>query len=211
MLELHEPSEDFSSFDDWCEIYSVLRGTGTSRLSSSGGSKCARVLRSIERGLVHFIELTPYLYRRPEFWRQLWSGAAAHRAGVDWFGHLLIASAESCPDLKNGSLSAQYRHLRGELALDSHVWRHTEGDIQSSFGNGWSFRASLAEGHLEQIGWVDQWRDATPTPEERAMWIENAQQPFGRDLSWIGWNGNTLTAEQVPDAALQSLAGDALR
>ena len=158
------------------------------------------------RGIITGGEFAQVLMRTRSIWHQVWSGAAAHRAGVDWIGHLLIAASRGCPVVLQTALPSYYLDLRGELRLAERVWSRTEGDEPSLYGDGWTHRRYVADEQLRAIGWYGE-PDRTDADDQ----ADRTHQPWVShtfDLEWIGWMGNTLQLDDVADAAWQTAVGD---
>ena len=208
MAELHEPSGGGLTYDEWSALYLHLSGDINGIDLTTSGSQLRRVLRMHVSGIITAGELAILVSSWSGIWNQLWSGAAAHRAAVDWMGHLLAASAVGCPAWLGSHLGYYYLRLRGEALLAERSWRRQSDETGSALGDGWAFRASLSREWMCQIGW-----DGTDTfprndqlePESR----EGDDDGSGaKELGWIGWRGTWLHPDQVADAAWQSAAGD---
>ena len=152
-----------------------------------------------------------------EQWEVLYRGLAGEQrtpidAGDSAFGRILrahsrgwitpgelaagVASLRGCPTMLRTSLPFYFLALRSERLLTERVWRHRDGDVPSEFGRIASDRGVDAEERLLASGW-----DGTTAVEVRREPVDPWTDAFRWQLGWIGWSGNSITGDMVPDAA----------
>ena len=197
MAELEGDDPSWLTFNQWEGLYRGL--AGEMPVVDSSGSSMGPLIRAYSRGLLTRTELVTGLIARPGLWNQLWSGAAAHRAGADWIGHLLAAALRGCPPLLDTPLPLYFLTLRDERLLSERVWRHREGDVPSEYGDSSRLRRELAEQRLLDGGW-----DGTTEVKIHSPEVDPWVDPLVWGLGWIGWMGNTIIGDALPDAAWQA-------
>jgi len=204
LLELPDgPPKQWMTFDHWAAFHHTMFGDFAllDRLNcTTPPNAVLAALRIYRRGIITSSELAGMLLMPDArfLWNQLWSGIAAHRAGADWLGHLVLAALAGCEGLANLILVPSYLDLRKERALASRAWSRSEDHMPSEFGDGWSHREAMARDALEACGWDGD--DRTRMGEAE----------FPLDLDWIGWQGMDAPGDAAADAALQALWGNGM-
>lgn len=201
MSQLREPPSGWLTFDEWIGLYRVLASGGSDgRLRLSDEYRASATCLLV--GVITPLTFANFIDQQDELWHQLLSAAAVDRSGVDWMGHLLLAALRGCPPVAEGLLNYHYLELREEQRLAELVWSRRPDDRESTYGDGWRFRRTTAEGLLREAGWSGKVRvDFAPTTDADGTSLSHV-------VDWIGWKGAALNPEEASDAALQSLTGD---